>query len=142
MAPSVLGMTPRGEKAYSYSHGADTIVVGFFDNVARYLAVTRNHGPKGGFSPAEMASILALNAPSSQWKRETADQPASPKTSKRPAAIQPAPSNYYSFSDPKLKIEILGWEPGGKPFTFFFIPAWPGQQPILLNEAQVATALS
>ena len=141
MASSVLDMTSRGEKAYTYAHGADNIVVGFFDNVARYMAVIHSLGPKCGFSPAEMSSILSLNAPSALWKKETADEASGTKPTKRPNATSPLPSTYYSFSDPKLKTEILGWEPGGRPFTFFLVPSWPGQLPLVLNEWQVTKAL-
>lgn len=142
MASSVLDMTSRGEKAFAYKHGADDIIVGFFDDVARYIAVAHNGGPKNGFSPAEIASILALNAPSTLWKKETAKPAAAPKSSKVPAAPLPPPDSYYSFSDPKLKSEVLGWEPGGKPFLFFFVPSWPGQLPLVLNEWQVGKALT
>ena len=142
MADSVLDMTSRGEKTYSYAQGADNIIVGFFDNVARYMAVTRSRAPKNGFSPAEMASILSLNAPSSEWKKETADESSGSKTAKRQTNNPQPPSNYYSFNDPKLKFEIIGWEPGGRPFTFFFTPSWTGQMPIVLDEWQVAKALA
>ena len=58
MARGLLGMTAQGEKAYGYPQPGDDIVVGFFDDVARYLAVIRSKGPMTGFSPAEMSSIL------------------------------------------------------------------------------------
>ena len=141
MATSLLDLTARGEKTYSYSQGADNIIVGFFADVARYMAVIRTGGPKCGFSPAEMSSILSLNAPSALWKKETEDIVPTSKTTKPPINIPSTPSNYYSFSDPKLKSEVLGWEPGGKPFTFFFTPAWPDQLPLVLNEWQITTAI-
>jgi len=141
MAASLLDMTTSGEKTFSYTQGADSIIVGFFDDVARYMAVIQSLGPRGGFTPAEMASILSLNAPSAQWKKETAEESSGAKTPKRPDDNSSPPSNYYSLNDPKRKFEILGWEPGGKPFTFFFTPSWPGQLPIVLNEWQVAKAI-
>ena len=141
MAPSLVDMTSRGEKTYSYEQGSTTITVGFFDNVARYMAIARSTGPKCGFSPAEMASILSLNAPSGQWKKEISSVDPVTKSSKHIEINTPEASTYYTLSDPKLKSEVLGWEPGGKPFTFFFTPAWPGQQPIVLNEWQVMKSI-
>ena len=141
MASSLLDMTARGEKTCSYTQGADSIVVGFFDDIARYMAVIRSMGPKCGFSPAEMASILSLNAPSTLWKKETQDKAPASKTTKPSTDTTLPPSAYYSFSDPKLKAEILGWEPGGKSFAFFFTPSWPDQLPLVLNEWQVMTTI-
>ncbi|MEI6070202.1 MAG: hypothetical protein WCS31_00300 [Verrucomicrobiae bacterium] len=141
MARSLLGMTAQGEKAYSYSQAGDDIVVGFFDDVARYLAVIRKSGSKPGFSPAEMASILALNGAPADWKSEKSEDPAQAKTTKVPKkTISPAqPATYFSFSDKDR--DVIGWQPGDKPFVFFLLPSYPGQPHILLNEWQIARAI-
>lgn len=145
MARSVFGMTQRGEKTYGYPQPADNIIVGFFDDVARYMAVVRNKGPHTAFSPAEISSLLVLNAPPENWKRETADQRPAPKTAKATKkAISPAPPSFYYSSVQKDKtrtIDILGWQPGASPFFLFFLPAWPGQPPLILSEWQVEKAL-
>lgn len=145
MARAVFGMTQRGEKAYAYPQPADNIVVGFFDDVARYMAVVRNKGPHSAFSPAEVASLLALNAPQESWKREVADPRPAPKTAKTAKkVVSPTPPSVYYFSTGKDKsrgIDILGWQPGGSPFLIFLLPAWPGQPPLILNEWQAEKSL-
>lgn len=126
-------MTLSGEKACSYQQGGDEIIVGFIKDVARYMAVVRRRGPLVRFSPAELASILSLNASPSLWKKEIQEIGSAPaKSSKTSSKRIPA-------SRPP---SILGWQPGDKPFVFFFLPAWPDQPPILLNEWQVSKAIS
>ena len=132
-------MSAQGEKAYSYPQAGDEIVVGFFDDVARYLAVIRSKGPKTGFSPGEMSSILALNGPPDSWKSEqvAATSKATKPTKKTVPAESPA--TYYSLSDKDR--QIIGWQPGDKPFVFFLLPTYPNQPHILLNEWQVERAI-
>ena len=140
MARGLLGMTAQGEKAYGYPQPGDDIVVGFFDDVARYLAVIRSKGPMTGFSPAEMSSILALNGPPALWKSEQSqDEGSGTKASKPVKKTIGAPSTYYSLSDNDR--QIIGWQPSDKPFVFFLLPSYPGQPSILLNEWQVASAI-
>ena len=139
MARGLLGMTAQGERAYGYPQPGDDIVVGFFDDVARYLAMIRSKGPKTGFSPAEMSSILAHNGPPDLWKSETVAP--TPGKSSKPVKTIPteSPSTYYSLSDKNR--QIIGWQPGDQPFVFFLLPSYPGQPSILLNEWQIASAI-
>jgi hypothetical protein len=141
MAMGLLGMTAQGEKAYAYPQAGDDIIVGFFGDVARYLAVTRAKGPKTGFSPGEMASILALNGPPDLWKSEQS-QVADGKPSKptRKTLSSDSPSTYYSLTDKDR--QIIGWQPADKPFVFFLLPSYPNQPHILLNEWQVGRSLA
>lgn len=142
MARGLLGMTAQGEKACAYPQPGDDVVVGFFDDVARYLAVVRSNGPMTGFSPAEMSSILSLNGPPDLWKSEQSqDDAPGTKTSKPVKKTIPSgpPSTYYSLSDKDR--QIIGWQPGNKPFVFFLLPSYPGQPSILLNEWQIASAI-
>lgn len=143
MARGLLGMTAQGEKAYAYAQAGDHLIVGFFNGVARYLAVVRKSGPKTPFSSAETASILALNGSPSLWKSE-------PSASKAQAAAKPAkvvkksispalPTTYFSLA--LSGRDIVGWQPGDKPFLFFLLPAHPGHPHLLLNEWQVARAI-
>ena len=140
MARGLLGMSAQGEKAYSYPQAGDDVVVGFFDDVARYLAVIRAKGPKTGFSPGEMTSILALNGPPDSWKSEQS-QAAAGKPSKPTKKTVPSesPATYYSLSDKDR--QIIGWQPGNKPFVFFLLPSYPNQPHLLLNEWQVERAI-
>ena len=134
-------MTAQGEKAYSYSQAGDDIVVGFFGDVARYLAVIRRIGPKSGFSPAEVSSALALNGPASRWtveKAVPAQQPKPAKNARRTISPE-TPGVYYSLeSEGRL---FLGWQPGDRPFLFFLLPTYPGQPHLLLNEWHVSRAI-
>ena len=139
MARGLLGMTAQGEKAYSYPQAGDDIVVGFFDDVARYLAVIRTKGPKTGFSPGEMSSILALNGPPDSWNSETATTASKPSKPAKKAVPSETPATYYSLSEKDR--QIIGWQPGDKPFVFFLLPSYPDQPHILLNEWQVERAI-
>jgi hypothetical protein len=141
MARSLLGMTAQGEKAYAYPQAGDEVIVGFFDDVARYLAVVRTKGPKNGFSPAEMQSILALNGAPDRWTSEksAAATPAKSAKSLKKSASPQVPTTYFSLSDNGR--HLLGWQPGDKPFAFFLLPAYPGQPSLLLNEWLVARAI-
>jgi len=141
MARGLLGRTAQGEKAYSYPQAGEDIVVGFFDDVARYLAVIRTKGPKVGFSPAEISSILALNGPAHLWKSEKSKvaAPASGKAPARKTVPAESPSTYFSLSDKDR--QIFGWQPGNKPFVFFLLPSHPNQPHILLNEWQIERAI-
>lgn len=141
MARGLLGMTAQGEKAYAYNQGGDALVVGYFSDVARYLAVIRSSGPKVPFSPAETASILALNGSPSLWESEQA-APKTPAAAKKVVkkSVSPArPSTYFSL--PHSRGDIVGWQPGDKPFLFFLLPAYPGHPHLLLNEWLVARAI-
>ncbi len=142
MARSLLGMTADGEKAYAYPQAGEDIIVGFLDDVARYLAVVRRKGPKTGFSPAEMASILALNGPQSAWKSERTDTktaPASKAKSVKKSSSPEEPTTYFSLNADGR--ELVGWQPGGKPFVFFLLPSHPNQPHLLLNEWLVERAI-
>ena len=138
MAKGLLGMTAQGEKAYAYPQPGDDIVVGFFDDVARYLAVVRTNGPMNGFSPGEMSSILALNGPTDSWKSEVSAASNTPKPTKKPAPAD-SPTTYYFLSDKDR--QIIGWQPGNKPFAFFLLPSYPNQPSIVLNEWQITRAI-
>ena len=142
MTRGLLGMTAQGEKAYTYPQSGNDIIVGFFDDIARYLAVVRTKGPKTGFSPAEISSILALNGPPGLWKSEkqAGDAPTAKasKTAKKTSSRN-APSTYFSL--PGNDRGILGWQPGDKPFVFFLQPSHPNQPHLLLNEWQVGRAI-
>ena len=141
MARSLLGMTAQGEKACAYPQAGDDVIVGFFDDVARYLAVVRKRGPRTGFSPAEMASILALNGAPADWKAEkpVRTQAKTSQAAKKTAPPDQNPTTYFSLSGNDR--HVIGWQPGDKPFVFFLLPAYPGQPHLLLNEWQIARAI-
>ncbi len=141
MARALLGMTAQGEKAYAYSQSGNEIIVGFFDDIARYLAVTRTKGPLTGFSPAEISSILALNAPADRWISEKPDRPASSAKTSKAAKPPKSASSPTSFFLPGKDGGIVGWQPGDEPFVFFLQPSYPNQPHLLLNEWQVRRAL-
>ncbi len=131
-------MTAQGERAYGYPQPGDDIVVGFFDDVARYLTVVRTNAPTTGFSPGEMSSILSLNGPPDSWKSEVSATSNTPKPAKKPAPAD-SPTTYYFLSE--IGRQIIGWQPCNKPFVFFLLPSYPGQPSILLNEWQIARAI-
>jgi len=140
-----------GDKAYQYGLGDFRLVVGYFDGLARYMAAHRARGPLVPLSPAELAAVLALNAPASQWEITLEEEPArksgkSKKDSRRSAKGNP-PTRYFTHveKDPKEKNkvirEIFGWMPGDEPYAFFYLPSLGGSTPILPSEWGVQAAL-
>ncbi len=139
MSKNLLGLP--GEKAWAYTLGDFSVIVGFLHETARYLAVKRRNGPGNSFSPAELGGVLALNAPASQWTLEKPDSPAKKVADpKRKTKIEVEPTTYFSFveKDPKNKEKVLreirGWMPGSKPHAFFYLPSIEGGQPLLVSE--------
>lgn len=146
MTRTVFGLP--GEKAWSYAWGDFDIVVGYLNDLARYMAVKRRRGPNTEFTPAELAGVLALNAPASQWTVDIPDAVKKPATPpRRKPATTGLPSQYFSHAekDPKIKDKVLreirGWMPGGKPYAFFYEPAQDGQPPLLVSEWGVHQAI-
>jgi len=146
MARTMLGLP--GEKAWSYTWGDFEIVVGFLNDIARYSAVKRRRGPNSPFTPAELAGILALNAPASLWSIEIPEAPVRKATEpRRKSKIEESPTAYFSLveKDPKVKDKVLreirGWMPGTKPYAFFYLPAYEAQPPLLVSEWGVNQAL-
>lgn len=146
LARNILGLS--GEKAWTYTQGDFEIIVGCLNDIARYCAIKRRKGPNTELSPAELDGALALNAPAGLWTKEI---PKAPKPRANPPRRKPATephfTTYLSYieRDPKAKDRILreirGWMPGGKPYAFFFLPAWEGQPPVLASEWGVNQAL-
>jgi len=144
MAPNLLGLNLAGEKAFRYGLGDFDILVGFFGDMARYMAVLRDGGPRVALSPSELSSALALNAPATLWTIEQADPPppAKPVKGKKPPVklIPKGATTYLSFAerDPKIKEavtrEIFGFAPGDAPYAFFYLPVLQGQPPVLPSE--------
>lgn len=147
MARNILGLP--GEKAGTYSWGDFEIIVGFLNDLARYVAVKRRRGPNSPLTPAELAGALSLHAPASTWTIEIPDAPAkkTPEPRRR-TKIETPPTTYLSYveKDPKAKDkvvrEIRGWMPGNKPFAFFYLPALEGKPPVLASEWGVNQALA
>lgn len=144
MARNVLGLGPTGEKAYLYPQGDFDVLVGFFGDIARYMAVSRKKGPQVALSPAEVSSALALNAPAALWTIEQADPPPPAKAvkgKKTPVKIFPkGPTAYFAYAerDPKIKDtvtrEIFGFAPANAPYAFFYLPVLANHPPILPSE--------
>lgn len=146
LAHNVLGLA--GEKAWTYAQGDFAITVGYLNDIARYCAMKRRRGPGTEFTPAELAGVLAFNAPASLWTLEVPEAPKKPAAPpRRKPATETRPTTYLSHveKDPKVKDRVLreirGWMPGGKPYAFFFLPALEGQPPILASEWGVHQAL-
>lgn len=151
LAKGVLGIGGETEKAYQYDAGDFSLIIGFLDGIARYMAVTRSRGPLTPLSPAEMASALSLNAPATTWKKEVATveykKPSKSKKTERRTSRPTPPTTYFTHvtSDSKDKKrvvrEMLGWTPGGQPYAFFYLPNLPGSFPVMPSEWGVQAAL-
>jgi hypothetical protein len=142
----VLGFN-RIEQARQYPLGASTLVVGYINGIARYLAVLKKDGPKTPFTVVELEGVLNLVAPSSLWKETTAP--------KEPVAVRPAnprrrttkpsqPTRYFKYVDKDAKsnavnFEVLAWLPGEDAYAFCYIPS--GTPPLFVTEHQVHNAL-
>lgn len=131
-----------------WSLGDFDLTISFVDGMARAMAVKRRRGPMSALSPAELASILALNAPASLWTIQSATPVPSP-TSKsartRPSRRinEKGPHQYFSYAEREAKAkdritqEIFGFSPGGAPFAFFYLPVVGDGPPVLPSEASL-----
>lgn len=143
----LLGMN-KVEEARQYDFGACTLIAGYINDVARYLAVLKKTGPLTPFSPGEFEGVLNLVAPSSLWKETP--------IAKEPEAVRPAnprrrtskpdrPTRFFKYveKEPKsdsVKFEVLAWLPGGDPYAFCYLPA--GEPPLFVTEYQIQSALN
>jgi hypothetical protein len=152
MAGNLLDLTAAGEKAFLYSMGPFELIVGYFGEVARYLAIRRKQGPRARLTPTEIAAALALNAPAVLWTSEAGTLPPAPKsTTKKPTPAKAGaklPTTYFSYveRDPKVKEkvlrEILGWQPSEGAYAFFYLPALEGALPLIPAEWAVHQKLN
>lgn len=146
LSPNLLGLNHSGEKAFAYPQGAFEIIVGYINDIARYVALVRKRGPMVALTPSELSAALALNAPAALWTLETAAEPkpkpAASKSKKSPTRIKTAagPTTYLSYTerDPKIKDkvtkEVFGWVSATSPYAFFYLPGLDGQLPIIPSE--------
>lgn len=152
MHPNLLGLNHAKEKTFAYPQGAFDVVVGYFGDVARTMAVVRKKGPLVPLTPAELSSALALNAPATLWTIETAaiptPKPRTSKTKQTPAKSKPrGPTTYFSYveRDPKIKDkvtrELFGFMPGNAPYAFFYLPVLEGHPHVLPSEWAVDNKL-
>jgi hypothetical protein len=146
LSPNLLGLNHSGEKAFAYPQGAFEIVVGYLNDIARYVALVRKRGPMVALTPSELSAALTLNAPAALWTLETpsapAPKPTTSKSKKTPSKIKTGagPTTYLTYTerDPKVKDrvtkELFGWVPGASPYAFFYLPNLEGQLPIIPSE--------
>lgn len=153
MAGNLLDLTSAGEKASLYSMGPFELIVGYFGEVARYMAIRRRQGPRSRLTPTEMAAALSLNAPAALWTSQPGEAPQTPakSTTKKTASTKAgpkSPTTYFSYveRDPKVKekvtTELLGWQPAEGPYAFFYLPALDGAPPIIPAEWAVHQKLN
>jgi len=142
IAPVLLGLPD--EKTHAYSAGPFDIIVSYIGGLARAMVVQRKGGPRVPLTPPELNAAFSLNAPAALWEIQPTETPAKPApkagSKSRATKIEATPATYFSFTerDPKIKekvgTEIFGWMPGDRPYAFFFLPALPGQPPVLASE--------
>lgn len=137
-----------GEKAWSWRVGDFEMTVSFLDGIARAMAVRRRSGPHTALTPAELAGVLALNAPAALWTIQAEPQAPTPssKSSKARGPVKinaKGPSRYFTLAERDSKSkdrvvrEIFGFSPAGAPFAFFYLPAAGDAVPVLPSEAAV-----
>jgi len=153
LTANVLGLNHAGERAFSYPQGAFDIIVGYLNDIARYMALVRKRGPMVALTPSELSAAMTLNAPAALWTLETAAVPipksSSSKSKKAPAKIKSSagPTTYLSYTerDPKIKDrvtkELFGWMPAASPYAFFYQPSLEGQLPLVPSEWAVEQKL-
>ncbi len=153
LSTNILGLNHSGEKAFSYPQGAFEIIVGYINDMARYMALVRKRGPMVALTPSELSAALTLNAPAAMWTLETSAVPApkraDSKSKATPAKIKAGagPTTYLSYTerDPKIKDrvtkELFGWVPAASPYAFFYQPNLEGQLPLVPSEWAVEQKL-
>jgi hypothetical protein len=142
----VLGLN-KIEKSRQYDFGACTLIVGYINDLARYLVVRKKAGPLTPFAFGEFEGILNLVAPSSLWKETVVGKEPEairPNNPRRRTSKPDRPTRFFKYveKEPKsgdIKFEILAWLPGRDPWAFCYLPG--GEPPLFVTEYQVQSAL-
>ncbi len=113
MATNLLNMVGQGEKAFAFLTGdmdsGFDITVGFFKDIARYVAFKKRSGRK--WEESDLSSVLMQIGPFSNW-------------SSKPGSDF---FDYVEKSGGKIVAEATGWQSPKRHYAFAFVPTLDGE---------------
>ena len=117
MATNLLNMVGQGEKAFGFLTGdmdsGFDITVGFFNDIARYVASKKRSGRK--WEESDLRSVLMQIGPFSNWSSKLG-------------------SDFFDYvekSSGKIVAEATGWQSPKRHYAFPFVPTLDGEIGIL-----------
>ena len=117
MATNILNMVGQGEKAFGFLTGdmdsGFDVTVGFFNDIARYVAFKKRSGRK--WEESDLHSVLMQIGPLSNW-------------SSKPGSDF---FDYVEKSRGKIVAEATGWQSPKRHYAFPFVPTLDGEIGIL-----------
>jgi len=138
------------ESASRYRVGNYNATVGFFNEIARYLAVEKISGLH--FTAGDVRGILCMVAPWAEWTANWSDGLSPAAEKEKPAAdAKTDPSSgvigtsgeVLYFSDVQrdaaknIVAEYLAWHRSTKGYVFIYQPALAGQPPVCPDETEL-----
>ena len=121
MAANLLNMVGQGEKAFGFLTGdmdsGFDVTVGFFNDIARYVAFKKRSGWK--WEESDLRSVLMQIGPFSNW------------TSKPGSDF----FDYAEKSGGKIVAEATGWQSPKRHYAFAFVPTLDGEIGILPDKS-------
>jgi len=117
MATNLLNMVGQGEKAFGFLTGdmdsGFDVTVGFFNDIARYVAFKKRSGRK--WEESDLRSVLMQIGPFSNWSSKLG-------------------SDFFDYvekSSGKIVAEATGWQSPKRHYAFAFVPTLDGEIGIL-----------
>ena len=121
MAANLLNMVGQGEKAFGFLTGdmdsGFDVTVGFFNDIARYVAFKKRSGRK--WEESDLRSVLMQIGPFSNW-------------SSKPGSDF---FDYVEKSGAKIVAEATGWQSPKRHYAFVFVPILNGEVGILPDKS-------
>jgi hypothetical protein len=122
MATNLLNMVGEGEKAFGFRTGdmdsGFDITVGFFNDIARYIAFKKRSGRK--WEESDLRSVLMQIGPFSNW-------------SSKPGSDF---FDYVEKSSSKIVVaEATGWQSPKRHYAFAFVPTLDGEIGLLPDKS-------
>ena len=122
IAPNLLGMVGRGEKAYSFltssmNEGFD-VTFGFFGDKARYIAFQKRAGT---WNEGDLRAALMQIGRYSDWSVKSG-------------------SDYFDYAEKSAKeivAEASGWQTPRRRYIFVYVPDVPGEIGIIPDKSSI-----
>ena len=121
MAANLLNMVGQGEKAFGFLTGdmdsGFDVTVGFFNDIARYVAFKKRSGRK--WEESDLRSVLMQIGPFSNWSSKLG-------------------SDFFDYvekSGGKIVAEATGWQSPKRHYAFVFVPILNGEVGILPDKS-------
>lgn len=146
-ASNLIGGFFDGEQAFQYDLGQFQVIVGFYQNIARYACFTKATLADQAFTPIDVTTCLMMIDAPADWKSSVvADaSPAAASTGGHgPAPVVIGGTGVTTQYQCTIKdadgnsVGVLAWHRTTKPYVFAYCPMMaPPQRAIAASPAQI-----